>query len=158
MKSIVMVLALSMVATMVTLGQPRWQQRPSEDCNPENVITINGIVDEANPPRATLRENGGTRYEVHLGPVWFWDRKGYQLAEGARVEMKGWSEEFRGSMHFYPTKISQDGTVIVLRDEQGTPEWTSGRNPRARHTVAGNRGFGHRGYRQACPPCPGCRW
>lgn len=158
MKFMITVLVLITTATTVAFAHPRWQQRQSGDCIPGDIITINGTVDDVNPPRATLRNDSGIRYEVHLGPVWFWDRKGYQLAEGARVEMKGWSEEFRGSRDFYPTKISQDGTVIVLRDEQGTPEWTNGRNPRARHTVAGNRGFGHGGYRQACCRRGGCRW
>jgi len=158
MRIMMELLVLTVFAAVVALAQPRWQHRLSEDYDVDEVETINGMVDGVNSPRAIISDDSGIQYEIHMGPVWFWDRKGYQLKEGVRAELKGWLGDVKGSRHFYPKEIRQDGNVFVLRDGHGIPEWSSNRNPRDRNHTVGNRGYGHRGYRQACSPCGAYCW
>lgn len=81
------------------------------------VITLDGQITNVLLPLAILKSDD-KEYTVHLGPVWYWQQKNYELSKGA-VQLTGVVEEVDGQGHFYPSKIIQGKTTIIL--DEGSP-------------------------------------
>jgi len=124
------------------------------------VVTLEGTITEVDRPFATLESDGET-YAVHLGPIWYWESRGYALNPGDRVAIKGHAWKDGGATHVFPQTLTRSGETYTLADEDGVPQWRGphGRGPRTeawRGAGAHRYGWGQgRGYRHAgrcgCP-------
>ena len=90
-----------------------------------------------------------------MGPLWFWQRHEYTLEKGAKVEVKGETEDVKGTTHVYPWQIKQENKVMMLADEDGVPEWAGRRNSRGGGFGSSKSGFRHGSH---APRCCGCNW
>jgi hypothetical protein len=106
---------------------------PGERRDVDDVITVSGTVTEVNRPFATLEAEGKT-YTVHLGPVWYWRQKGYELAARDRVTATGQVDLEGEQTHLCLHTLVRGDETYVFADEDGVPLWSrgrSGRGPRA---------------------------
>lgn len=155
MKKLQYLVTLVFIASLTAFSQQGRSQGAPERYDNDDVKTISGTVTEVDHPRATLKAADGKEYQIHLGPYWFWQRHQYTLEKGARVEVKGETEDIKGTTHIYPWQIREGKNVIMLADENGVPEWAGRRNSGGSAYSWGKGRFGHQGYRQ---PCGGCNW
>lgn len=66
---------------------------------------------------------------VHLGPSWFLQEQGLQLAAGDQVEITGSKVSFRGQPAVVAQVVKKGDKAVALRDLQGIPVW-AGCGPR----------------------------
>lgn len=109
------------------------------------VVTLEGVIVDAERPTATF-ESEGKRYTVHLGPVRFWNRQGWSLADGDRITLTAQIETNDGVAHLYPHRIVRGEDSYVLADDSGAPVWSR----------PGKRGGGKRNRRGGGGCCGGC--
>jgi len=72
---------------------------------------------------ATFVTNGKT-YKLHIGPNWYWNEQKLELKTGT-LEVTGKMLEIDGAMNIFPASITQNGTKIVLTDDEGLPKWSA---------------------------------
>lgn len=68
--------------------------------------------------------------DVHLGPDWFVSKK-IALAKGDKVEIEGSRITYSSKEVIIAKKIKKGNSVVILRNDYGTPVW-SGKGVRAR--------------------------
>ncbi len=85
-------------------------------------ITLSGEVIEFSFPVATIKTEDGQKYQVRLGPWWFWAERDYELKPGEWVEIKG----FVSGHLVFPRVIRTSDRVLHLRDRRGIPLWRRG--------------------------------
>jgi hypothetical protein len=93
-------------------------------------------------PLATF-EAAGKPYTVHLGPLWYWNERGYTLSPGEPVTISGQIDRVGKAVHLYLHTLVRGEETYVFTDEDGVPLWSRGRG-RAAGRCAGP---GH------CPCC-----
>jgi hypothetical protein len=66
-------------------------------------------------------QTGEGSVAVHLGPEWYWEAEGINIADGQQVEVTGFYEDDS----FEATRVENldTGAVVTLRDETGRPMW-----------------------------------
>lgn len=66
-------------------------------------------------------QTGEGSVAVHLGPEWYWEAEGINIADGQQVEVTGFYEDDS----FEATRVGNldTGAVVTLRDETGRPMW-----------------------------------
>ena len=158
MKKLLHLLTLTVISSLTAISQQGRSQGTSERFDVDDVKTISGTITEVNHPRATLKTADGKEYEIHLGPYWYWQRHRFALEKGAKVEVKGETEDVKGTMHMYAWQIKEGKNVMTLADDDGVPEWAGRRNSRGGEYGWGKGGFGYRGYRERCCGCNRGRW
>jgi len=104
----------------------------------DTVTTLRGTAGSVNvvPARGgrmggmhlTLQAPGQTM-EVHLGPTWFLQREGVELAKGDAIEVTGSVVELEGATLLIARELKKGAKVVVLRDEQGIPAWSGVHRP-----------------------------
>jgi hypothetical protein len=104
----------------------------------DTVTTLQGTVGAVNvvPARGgrmgglhlTLQTQGQTM-EVHLGPTWYLQREGIELAKGDAVEVSGSVVDLEGATFLIARELKKGQKIVVLRNEQGIPAWSGGRRP-----------------------------
>ena len=148
LKSMILVFGGVALMATVALAQPGRSKGTAERFDADEITTVAGTVIEVDRPFATLKGENGKEYKIHLGPVWFWDRRDYTLKKGMKAEVRGEVENVAGSLHLYPWEIKQDGNVMTLADEDGVPEWAGGRSGQGQSYYSRGKGFGgmHRAY------------
>jgi hypothetical protein len=76
----------------------------------------------------TLQSDGQTM-DVHLGPTWFLQREGVEVAKGDSIEVTGSVIDSDGNSFLIARELKKGQKVLKLRDEQGVPVWSAGRRP-----------------------------
>lgn len=158
MKKLLGLLTLTAISSLTAFSQQGRSQGTSEKFDTDDVKTISGTITEVNHPRAILKGADGKEYEIHLGPYWYWQRHHYALEKGAKVEVKGETEDVKGTMHVYPWQIKEGKNVIMLADDDGVPGWAGRRNTHGGAYGWGKGGYGYRGCQESCRGCNRGRW
>ncbi len=109
------------------MGMPRYDKTTE--------TTLHGTVEEVQSHQGRvggtgthllLKTDDGT-VDVHLGPTnWLTDRK-YEFAKGDHLQVLGSKVTIDGADAFIAREITKGDAKIVLRDENGIPEWAGGR-------------------------------
>ena len=104
----------------------------------DTVTTLRGTVDSvAVMPARGGRAGGmhvavkadGQTMDVHLGPTWFLQREGIELAKADAIEVTGSVVDFEGATFLIARELKKGQKAVRLRDEQGVPAWSGGRRP-----------------------------
>jgi hypothetical protein len=67
---------------------------------------------------------------VHLGPVWYMERRGFNLFPGDVTEVKGVLKTAKeGKLSVVAYEIIKGDEVLVLRDSEGWPVWPGAGHP-----------------------------
>jgi len=64
---------------------------------------------------------------VHLGPLWFLDRRETDLKPGDEVAIQAFCYTSEGQERVLAGEVTHKGHTLVLRDPQGTPYWEAWR-------------------------------
>ena len=64
---------------------------------------------------------------VHLGPLWFLDRRETDLKPGDEVAIQVFCFTSEGQERLLAGEVTHKGHTLVLRDPQGTPYWEAWR-------------------------------
>lgn len=121
-------------------GAPGSDARPDAGriYDPDTVTTLRGTASAvAVVPARGGRMGGvhvtlqgeGQAMDVHLGPTWFLQREGFEVAKGDSIEVTGSVVESSGSTFLIARELKKGQKVLKLRDEQGKPEWSGRRRP-----------------------------
>lgn len=141
-------LLILFLATVVMAQQGR-RGSARERWDSDKVVTLKGEITEVNMPVAKFKSEG-KEYSVHLGPIWFWNQKDYELKKG-EAELRGELEKANDSLHFYPYTVTQGSAKFELADDDGVPHW-SARAGAGRGGMMG-RGQHHGQGRGCCGRC-----
>lgn len=161
MKTKILTLVMVLFITGTVLAQ--------RTLNTENLKEISGTVTEIDHPIAKITGDDGILYELRMGPFWYWSKNNLSLSANSAIVIRGEVNTRNGINEIYPYDITQNGTKIILANENGTPKWSKGngyrggkgyycfRNQRGNRWNNDNwsgRGYG-RGYgRGNNPNCP----
>lgn len=136
------VAAIMVISAAVVFSHPGWRGgRPwrGEGTEP---VTLEGKITDAERPLVKM-EADSKEYILHLGPVWYWQEKGYTLEKDQTVEVTGVVKDIDGVLNVYPQTIKTNGESIELADEDCVPVWTGRRGGRG---PGFGRGYGQCGY------------
>jgi hypothetical protein len=104
--------------------------------DPDTVTTLRGTASTVTVMPARGGRMGGTHLalqsdgqtmDVHLGPTWFLQREGVDVAKGDSVEVTGSVVDLDGATFLVARELKKGQKVLKLRDEQGIPAWSGGR-------------------------------
>jgi hypothetical protein len=73
-----------------------------------------------------LETADGTWMDVRLGPAWFLESKGFELAKGDALRVKGDVVDSDGSSFLVAREIEKGERTLRLRDDGGVPLWAGG--------------------------------
>jgi hypothetical protein len=65
--------------------------------------------------------------DVHVGPSSYIAGQQFSFAKGDQIEVLGSRVTLGGKPVLLARTITKDGKTLVLRDEQGFPQWSGGR-------------------------------
>ena len=133
MKNLLMLLAFLVLTTA------SFAQRANNQWSNENVQTVSGTITDNQRPSGSLKTSDGTEYIVHLGPVWFWNNSNLSLSLSDAI-IKGNVKTINGQNHLYPFTIEQNGSKLVLADDNGIPKWGSSKGYGNRNGNGNGRG------------------
>ena len=111
------------LAVIVFTGSSLFAQRTF---NSANVKTYTGTITNVDHPVAYFTSDDGTKYEVRMGPYWFWNQNGYKLEANTAATIKGETGIDNGVNEIYPWDIIQGSKTIKLVDDNGYPKWSIG--------------------------------
>jgi hypothetical protein len=72
-----------------------------------------------------VRTDDGKSVRVHMGPEWYLERQEAALRENTRVQVTGSLVEVEGQPVLMAREVQFNGQVLMLRDAQGLPMWSS---------------------------------
>ncbi|HET8924656.1 MAG TPA: hypothetical protein VFN26_16865 [Candidatus Acidoferrum sp.] len=136
-KSLLMATGLVAIAAFVADARPRQGRGAGTPIyDPKTETTISGVIQEVKevpgPGRGTgthlIVKAGGDIHEVHVGPTWYLARQKYAFAKGDSLEVTGSNVKYHGADAIVARQIKKDGHTWTLRDEQGVPAWSRGKN------------------------------
>ena len=105
--------------------------------DPETETTVKGTITEVQQPASMRAGWTGTHLllktdtrdlEVHAGPSSYISQKEFSFAKGDVIEVVGSKARIAGREVVLAREITKDGKTLVLRNEQGVPEWSGRRN------------------------------
>jgi len=104
--------------------------------DPNTETTLKGVVQEVKevpgPGRATgthlTIQSENDVYDVHVGPTWYLKQQKYVFAKGEEVEVTGSKVKYQRAHAIIARQIKKDGATWAVRDEQGVPLWSRGKN------------------------------
>ena len=146
-----MKIARLMSATAVTVGGLSYLGVPAVEAaggagaaraertyDPSTVAALRGPVTaitvvparggSAGGTHVTLKE-GDRTVDVHLGPTWFVQREGFELAKGDFIEATGSLIQADGDTFLVAREVKKGDKALKLRDERGVPVWSGRRRP-----------------------------
>lgn len=129
-KLVVSTIVVALLSATLAFAQQGRSQGASERSDKDEVKTITGIVTKVDHPYATLKAEDGKEYQIHMGPLWYWQREKLELKPNVKAQIKGEVEEVKNVYHVYLWEIIQDGKTMALADEDGMPNW-AGRRQRS---------------------------
>ena len=92
------------------------------------VTIVPGRGGRAGGTHLTL-EGADQTMDVRLGPTWFLEREGVQIAKGDSIEVTGSVIGSDEDSFLIARELKKGEKVVKLRDEQGVPLWSGGRRP-----------------------------
>jgi hypothetical protein len=121
-------------------GAPGGAQAPGtgRTYDPDTVTTLRGTAGAVNVMPSGGGRPGGTHVtlegegrtlDVHLGPTWFLQREGLEVAKGDVLEVTGSVVDFGGGTALIAREVKKGQKVLTLRDERGVPAWSGARRP-----------------------------
>jgi hypothetical protein len=145
-KSILLAIVLAFVLTAAVTPafgqypccQRAFQAAPGKgppNYDPATEVTLKGTleaVDRHESPggwqgvHLRLKTDGGV-IDVHVGPSWFVQEKGFAFAPGDALEVLGSRVALEGTDSLLAREIRRGGKTLVLRDARGIPAWSGGR-------------------------------
>jgi hypothetical protein len=126
---------LVVFATTATLALAQGPGRAGLMYDPNTGTTVKGTVDKVEQitgrqgwpgTHLTLRTKDGT-YDVHVGPSSYVSKNGFAFAIGDQIEVVGSKVNIGGADAIISREIKKNGKVLTLRDSQGIPMWSRGR-------------------------------
>ncbi len=152
--SIIKAAAIMIFAATVAVAQVGPSAGNSERFDSDDVKTITGMITRVDHPVATFKSDDGTEYRIHMGPFWFWENRDYSLKANTKATIKGETEIVKGTHHFYPWEIVQDGKTLTLADDDGVPSWAGKRGGRG-YGKGNGIGRGRGNWGRGCGRCCG---
>lgn len=152
MKTLKSIIALIFLFSLTVSSFAQRSDDKSENWDVDNVITLSGNFTSVTHPIATFKGDDGNEYEVHMGPIWFWNENGYELKANNSAQIKGEVKQVQNRYELYPWKITQDNSTIDITDENSVPKWSKGnkgKNFKGNKNRDGNKKG--RGYNGNCP-------
>jgi sporulation protein YlmC with PRC-barrel domain len=103
--------------------------------NPANEQTISGQIVriETGAPlpgmapgmQLLVQTDDAKTARVHIGPEWYLRRQDVELQERTEVQVTGAATEVEGQPVLLAREVQLDGHVLMLRDMQGMPMWST---------------------------------
>jgi hypothetical protein len=106
--------------------------------DPDTVSTLRGKATAVEVVPGRGGRSGGTHVtlegadqtiDVRLGPTWFLEREGIEIAKGDSMEVTGSVIESDGDSFLIARELKKGEKVVKLRDEQGVPLWSGRGRP-----------------------------
>ncbi len=121
-------------------------------------ITITGIVQSVPyPPSQGIQiDTGDEVVTVYgIGPIWFWQQNGVPYPTvGEDIVVDGYEITYvDGTQRIVATQVTISGQTIVLRGDDGRPQWRGGPNSVSKNTAVGSGRMRGRG-KGSCIMCP----
>ncbi len=85
-------------------------------------IRIEGRIESIRGQIAYIRDDCGTTFNVHLGPAWYWEDRGYRLRSDCSVTVIAWQDPFDD--YCYAGEIRGRDFCYDLCDSRGYPRWS----------------------------------
>lgn len=110
-------------------------QQVMRNYDPSTETTVKGTVEEVkqvsgkhgwNGTHLMLKTEAG-QLDVHVGPSSYVAGQGFTFAKGDQVEVLGSKVKMGGSEALIARQIKRGDKTLVLRNAQGIPEWSGGR-------------------------------
>jgi len=103
--------------------------RPFDESGKVVQVLTESLEDTMHPGMAVLLDTKTRgRVHVHLGPVWYLERQGFELQPGDEVKVKGMCEQAKGGKtEVISYELTKGDYVLSLRDSQGRPNWEAWR-------------------------------
>jgi hypothetical protein len=79
-----------------------------------------------------VQADDGKSTRVQVGPAWYMERQELSVKENTRVQVTGARAEIEGQQVLMAREVQFDGQLIMLRDAQGMPMWSSLRRAAAK--------------------------
>jgi len=104
--------------------------------DPKTETTVTGVVQEVKEVTGSGRGTGthllvkteSGVMEVHVGPSWYLKQQNCEFKKGDPVEVLGSKVKFEGADVLIARQIKTGEKTWTLRDAQGIPAWSQGRN------------------------------
>ena len=104
--------------------------------DPKTETSLTGVIQEVkevpgpgyNTGTHLLVKTATDVIEVHVGPTWYLKQQKCEFVKDAQVEIIGSKVNFQGKDVIIARQIKEDGKTWTLRDAQGIPAWSRGRN------------------------------
>jgi hypothetical protein len=101
--------------------------------DPATVKTLRGtasaVTNVSGGVHVALQADDGREMDVHLGPSWFVENAGIQIAKGDAIEVTGSVLASDGGPVLIAREVKKGAQALTLRDEQGVPDWSGRRRP-----------------------------
>ncbi len=105
--------------------------------DPATETTVTGKIEEV---KHVLGPGGGSvggvhliivsdqgKVEARLGPAWYVEKQELKFAKGDQVEVVGSKVKGAAVETVIAREVKKDGKVLTLRNAQGIPVWSGGR-------------------------------
>lgn len=131
--SLPVILALTVLFAGTAFAQGRQRARGIYD--PSTETTLKGTVKKVSQVVGYRGWNGthlallagDHTYDVHLGPSSYLSKIGLKLSTGDQIEVIGSKVKLNGAEAVLAREIKKGGKDFTLRDSQGFPRWSGGR-------------------------------
>lgn len=125
------------LSAVVAYGQPRQGRGTgSPTYDPKTETTITGVIQEvkevSGPGRGTgthlIVKAGNEVDDIHVGPTWYLKQQKYAFAKDDQIEVIGSKVKYQGADVIIARQVKKAGNTWTLRDAQGIPVWSRGKN------------------------------
>ena len=136
-KPLLLAAVLTVLSAISALGQAdQGPRKGSPIYDPKTETTITGAIQEVKevpgPGRGTgahlIVKAGDEVGDIHVGPTWYLKQQNYAFAKGEQIEVLGSKVKYQGADVIVARQIKKDGNTWTLRDTQGIPVWSRGKN------------------------------
>ena len=97
-----------------------------------SIETSAPMPDMAPGMQLLVQTDDGKSTRVQVGPAWYMERQDLNVKENTHVQVTGARAEIEGQPVLMAREVQFDGQVIMLRDAQGMPMWSSLRRAAAK--------------------------
>jgi len=131
--------ALLPIAVMAQKGGKGWcnNNNYNKTFNPQTVEEFKGIVvgiENITPEKGMskgmhlkVKNDKNETMSVHLGPSWYLDNQDMHFAKGDAIIVNGSRVTYQNAPAIVAMTVVKGDDVLVLRDNQGTPNWNGSR-------------------------------
>ena len=87
-------------------------------------IAVEKFAEDMEPGIAfTILTKDGSHTHVHVGPLWFMEKRESDFKEGDTVTIEGLCYHQGGQQYLIATQMTHKNHTLKLRDSQGRPYW-----------------------------------